>query len=63
MLGLADRSRVVELFGNLMAGDVAAALAAFRDQYDSGAGPSVILTDLADFTHLVTRLKFVPEAG
>jgi DNA polymerase-3 subunit gamma/tau len=29
MLGLADRSRVVELFGNLMAGDVAAALASF----------------------------------
>lgn len=63
MLGLADRSRVVELFGNLMAGDVAAALTGFRDQYDSGAGPSVILTDLADFTHLVTRLKFVPEAA
>jgi len=63
MLGLADRSRIVGLFGSLMAGDVAAALANFRDQYDSGAGPSVILTDLADFTHLVTRLKFVPEAG
>ena len=63
MLGLADRSRIVGLFGSLMKGDVAAALASFRDQYDSGAGPSVILTDLADFTHLVTRLKFVPEAG
>jgi len=63
MLGLADRSRIVGLFGSLMTGDVAAALASFRDQYDSGAGPSVILTDLADFTHLVTRLKFVPEAG
>ena len=63
MLGLADRSRIVGLFGSLMAGDVAGALASFRDQYDSGAGPSVVLTDLADFTHLVTRLKFVPEAG
>jgi DNA polymerase III subunit gamma/tau len=63
MLGLADRSRVVELFGSLMSGDVAAALASFRDQYDSGASPAVILTDLADFTHLVTRLKFVPEAA
>jgi DNA polymerase-3 subunit gamma/tau len=63
MLGLADRSRVVELFGSLMSGDVAAALASFRDQYDSGAGPTVVLTDLADFTHLVTRLKFVPEAA
>ncbi|WP_420407570.1 DNA polymerase III subunit gamma/tau [Hoeflea sp.] len=63
MLGLADRSRVVGLFGSLMSGDVAAALASFRDQYDSGASPAVILTDLADFTHLVTRLKFVPEAA
>lgn len=63
MLGLADRSRVVELFGSLMSGEVAAALASFRDQYDSGASPAVILTDLADFTHLVTRLKFVPEAA
>ena len=63
MLGLADRSSIVGLFGALMAGDVAGALASFRDQYDSGAAPSVILTDLADFTHLVTRLKFVPEAG
>ncbi|MBC7281712.1 DNA polymerase III subunit gamma/tau [Hoeflea sp.] len=63
MLGLADRSRIVGLFGSLMEGDVAPALANFRDQFDSGAGPSVILTDLADFTHLVTRLKFVPEAA
>ncbi|MEQ8480606.1 MAG: DNA polymerase III subunit gamma/tau [Hoeflea sp.] len=63
MLGLADRSRVVELFGSLMSGEVAAALTSFRDQYDSGASPAVILTDLADFTHLVTRLKFVPEAA
>ena len=63
MLGLADRSRIVGLFGSLMSGDVAAALASFRDQYDSGASPPVILTDLADFTHLVTRLKFVPQAG
>ncbi len=63
MLGLADRARIVELFGQLMAADVASALAGFRDQYDSGAGPSVILTDLADFTHLVTRLKFVPQAA
>ncbi|WP_412050711.1 DNA polymerase III subunit gamma/tau [Hoeflea sp. Naph1] len=63
MLGLADRSRVVELFGSLMGGDVSAALASFRNQYDSGAGPSVILTDLADFTHLVTRLKFVSQAA
>ena len=63
MLGLADRSRIVGLFDRLMAGDVAAALANYRDQYDSGANPVVVLNDLADLTHLVTRLKFVPEAA
>ncbi len=63
MLGLADRSRVVDLFGHIARGDIAEALADFRDQYDGGADPSVILTDLADFTHLVMRLKFVPDAA
>ncbi|MBW3097763.1 DNA polymerase III subunit gamma/tau [Pseudohoeflea coraliihabitans] len=63
MLGLADRSRVVDLFDRLMAGDVAATLAQYREQYDAGASPLVVLTDLADLTHLVTRLKFVPEAS
>jgi len=62
MLGLADRSRVVDLFDKLMAGDVTAALENYRDQYDAGASPVVVLSDLADLTHLVTRLKFVPEA-
>jgi DNA polymerase-3 subunit gamma/tau len=63
MLGLADRARIVDLFELIAKGDVAAALVAFREQYDAGANPSVVLTDLADFTHLVTRLKFVPEAA
>ena len=63
MLGLADRSRVVELFGHLARGEIAKALADYRDQYDAGADPAVILTDLADFTHLTMRLKFVPGAA
>ena len=32
-------------------------------QYDAGADPSVVIADLAAFTHLVTRLKVVPEAA
>lgn len=60
MLGLADRTRVIDLFEALMKGDVAAALAELRDQYDSGADPSVVLSDLAEFTHFVTRVKVVP---
>jgi DNA polymerase-3 subunit gamma/tau len=62
MLGLADRARVIDLFEHLMQGDVAAALTEFRAQYDGGADPAVVLTDLAEFNHLVTRLRFVPEA-
>ena len=62
MLGLADRSRIVDLFEVLMVGDVAGTLKAYRELYDGGAQPVVVLTDLAEFTHLVTRLKFVPEA-
>lgn len=63
MLGLADRARIIDLFEYLMKGDVAAALAEFRAQYDVGADPAAVLTDLAEFNHLVTRLRFVPEAA
>ena len=61
MLGLSDRARVVDLFEHVMKGDIAAALGELKAQYDIGAEPHVVLTDLADFIHLVTRLKYVPE--
>ena len=60
MLGLADRTRVIDLFESLMKGDAASALKELRDQYNSGADPSVVIADLAEFTHLVTRIKIVP---
>ena len=63
MLGLADRARVIDLFEHVMKGDMAAALAEFRAQYDTGADPATVLTDLADFTHFVTRLRYVPAAA
>src|SRR5690606_29989655 len=63
MLGLADRARVIDLFESVMKGDVASALDELRNQYEIGADPAVVLTDLAEFTHLVTRLKIVPRAG
>jgi DNA polymerase III subunit gamma/tau len=63
MLGLADRVRVVDLFEALMKGDAAAALKELREQYDIGADPGVILSDLAEFTHFVTRVKVVPAVA
>jgi len=63
MLGLADRARIVDLFQHIIKGDVAAALSEFNAQYEAGANPVVVLNDLADFTHLVTRMKYVPDAA
>jgi DNA polymerase-3 subunit gamma/tau len=63
MLGLADRARVIDLFEALMRGDIAAALTELRDQYDTGADPAVVLADLAEFTHFVTRVKIVPAVA
>ena len=63
MLGLADRSRVIDLFDALMRGDIAGALNELRDQYDTGADPAVVLADLAEFTHFVTRVKVVPAVA
>jgi DNA polymerase III subunit gamma/tau len=61
MLGLADRTRVIDLFEALMRADIAAALKELHDQYDSGADPAMVLGDLAEFTHFVTRVKIVPS--
>jgi DNA polymerase-3 subunit gamma/tau len=63
MLGLADRARIIDLFESLMRGDVAAALTELRAQYDTGADPAVVLGDLAEFTHFVTRVKIVPAVA
>jgi len=63
MLGLADRARVIDLFEAVMRGDLASALNELRDQYDCGADPAVLLADLAEFTHFVTRVKIVPSVA
>jgi DNA polymerase III subunit gamma/tau len=63
MLGLADRTRVIDLFEALMRGDMATALAELRDQYDTGADPATVLGDLAEFSHFVTRVKIVPAVA
>lgn len=63
MLGLADRSRVIDLFELLMSGKIAEALTEFNEQYNSGADPAVVLTDLSEFCHLLTRLKAAPDVA
>ncbi|HEX3495382.1 MAG TPA: DNA polymerase III subunit gamma/tau [Methylocella sp.] len=63
MLGLADRGRIVDLFEALMRGQMAEALSTLKELHDFGADPSEVLAGLAEFVHLVTRLKLVPDAA
>ena len=63
MLGLADHARIIDLFEALMRGQMAAALGILKELHDFGADPAEVLAGLADFIHLVTRLKLVPEAA
>ena len=63
MLGLADRARVIDLFEQVMKGEIATALDGLKALHDQGADPLATLSSLADFVHLVTRLKLVPGAA
>jgi DNA polymerase-3 subunit gamma/tau len=62
MLGLADRGRVLDLFEKLMGGNISEALTDLRDLYDGGADPLVIVQDLLEATHFLTRVKVAPGA-
>jgi DNA polymerase-3 subunit gamma/tau len=62
MLGLADRGRILDLFEKTMRGDIAAALSDLSDIYNSGADPLVVMQDMLEITHFLTRLKVAPDA-
>ncbi len=63
MLGLADRAQVLDLFEQIMKGEIAEALTTLRSQYDSGADPVVVINDLLEVAHWLTRLKVTPDTG
>ena len=63
MLGLADRSRMLDLLETLFKGEIAEALGILRGQYNSGADPVVVIQDLLELTHWLTTLKVTPEAA
>ena len=57
MLGLADRSRVLDLLEAALENRAKDALDELRHQYDSGADPQVLMRDLLDHLHAVSRIK------
>jgi DNA polymerase-3 subunit gamma/tau len=63
MLGIADRGLVLDLFDCVLKGDAGDALKRMGALYEGGADPLMVLQDLLELAHFLTRLKLVPEAG
>ena len=61
MLGMTDRTRVIDLFAAMAKGDPTTALGILDDLIRGGGDPVAILNDLLDFTHLITRGKLLPD--
>ena len=63
MLGIADRALVFDLFETVLRGDAGGALDRMDRLYQGGADPLMVLQDLLELSHFVTRLKLAPAAG
>ncbi len=63
MVGLADRAIVFDLFESLMQGNISGVLEFLQNQYNCGADPIVILQDLLELSHWLTKVKILPEAA
>ncbi|MGH6929768.1 MAG: DNA polymerase III subunit gamma/tau, partial [Dongiaceae bacterium] len=63
MLGLADRTQLFDLYDLLMRGDAKGALDLMGMLYTAGADPAVVVQDLLELTHWLTRIKLVPQAA
>jgi len=61
MLGLADRERMLDLFEQILRGQLKDALSAFGDLYERGSEPEAVVQDLLEISHWLTRLKVAGE--
>jgi DNA polymerase-3 subunit gamma/tau len=60
MLGLADRGRVFDLLEAVLAGNAGDALGILTDCHDAGADAVIVLQDMLELVHWVTRVKITP---
>jgi DNA polymerase-3 subunit gamma/tau len=61
MIGLADRGLTFDLFEYLITGKIEQVISNLERQHQDGANPLTILQDLINITHLVAKVKIVPE--
>ncbi len=61
MLGLAERSKIFDLFEKILSGNVVESLDSYRNIYNLGADVNMIFDELLNVTHFITQLKIVPN--
>ena len=57
LLGLGDKNRIFELLRAVFGGEVEAALSILDEDYKSGADPLMVVQDLLESIHTLTRMK------
>lgn len=63
MLGLSDRARTMDLLEHVLQGHMPEALEIMDSLYAVGADPSILIQDLLDLVHALTKFRAVPEAA
>ena len=63
ILGLASKSVIFQLYEYIMTGEVQKSIDLIGEQYKLGVDPVLVLTDLLEVTHYITRVKITPESA
>jgi DNA polymerase-3 subunit gamma/tau len=61
MLGLADRTQLIDLYDDVLKGKAAEALQRLNSMHHAGADAAIVLQDMLELTHWLTRAKITPE--
>lgn len=61
MLGLADRTQLIDLYDDVLKGKAAEALARLQSMHQAGADAAIVLQDMLELTHWLTRAKITPD--
>lgn len=61
MLGLGDRGKNIDLLDHVLSGNTPEALEIMDEIYAIGGDPSVLIQDLLDCIHILTKLRAVPN--
>src|SRR5690242_9697758 len=61
MLGLADRTQLIDLYDDVLKGRAAEALQRLQTLHQAGADAAIVLQDMLELTHWLTRAKISPD--